>query len=254
MSRPFISYCHHFHGVPNPKAPALWMQELEASYERTSQLAIKNISLSISRGSSIALVGPNGAGKSTLFKVAANLLKPSSGRVEVFGQPLGACHYRVVYLPQRSSIDWTFPVSVLDLVLMGRYVYLGWFRSLQKQDYDKAWEALKSLSIEDLADRQIAQLSGGQQQRVLIARSLVQDADLLLLDEPLNAVDAQTRHIVHRVFNQLKSQGKTTVVATHYFNQEEGLYDGAIYLKDGEIVQPDSHPKHDDHCNCEDQG
>jgi manganese/zinc/iron transport system ATP- binding protein len=94
---------------------------------------------------------------------------------------------------------------------------------------------LKSLSIEDLAERQISQLSGGQQQRVLIARSLVQDADLLLLDEPLNAVDAQTRQIVQRVLSELKAQGKTTLVATHYFNQEEGLYDHAVYLKDGEI-------------------
>ncbi len=232
----FISYCHHRHSLPNPKAPALWLQDVGASYEESDdRLALKNISLSITRGTSMALVGPNGAGKSTLFKVAANLLKNSSGKVEIFGQPLGACHQRVVYLPQRSSIDWEFPFSVLDLVLTGRYVYLGWLRTLEKGDYDKAGEALKSLSIEDLAHRQISQLSGGQQQRVLIARALVQDADLLLLDEPLNAVDIQTRHIVQRVLTQLKSEGKTTVVATHYFKQEEGIYDGAIYLKDGEI-------------------
>ncbi|MBF0489243.1 MAG: ATP-binding cassette domain-containing protein [Candidatus Omnitrophica bacterium] len=232
----FISYCQHRHSTPNPKAPALWMQDVSASYEDVAdRVALKNISLSVTRGSSTALVGPNGAGKSTLFKVAANLLKNSSGKVEIFGQPLGACHQRVVYLPQRSGIDWEFPLSVLDLVTTGRYVYLGWLRSLEKKDYDKAWEALKSLSIEDLAHRQIAQLSGGQQQRVLIARALAQDADLLLLDEPLNAVDVQTRHIVQRVLNEQKAQGKTTIVATHYFKQEEGLYDNAVYLKDGEI-------------------
>lgn len=252
MSRFFISYCHHFHGVPNPQAPALWMENVYASYEgKNNGLALKNISLSISRGSSIALVGPNGAGKSTLFKVAANLLKTSSGKVEVFGRPLGSCHHRVVYLPQRSGIDWSFPMTVLDLVATGRYVYLGWLHSLDKNDYDQTWEALKNLSIEDLAYRQISQLSGGQQQRVLIARSLLQDADLLLLDEPLNAVDAQTRHIVQRVFSELKAKGKTTLVATHYFNQEEGLYDSAIYLKDGEVVKAEAQGHQADHCGCD---
>jgi manganese/zinc/iron transport system ATP- binding protein len=231
----YISYCQHRHSSPNPQAPALWMQEVSAQYEKSQGLAIKNVSLSISRGSSVALVGPNGAGKSTLFKIASGLLKISSGQIQIFGQSLGACHHRVVYLPQRSGIDWEFPVSVLDLVLTGRYVYLGWLRSLEKNDYEKAWEALKELNIEDLADRQISQLSGGQKQRVLIARALVQDADLLLLDEPLNAVDAQTRQIVSRFLSHLKEQGKTTLVATHYFNQEEGIYDSAIYLKDGEV-------------------
>jgi manganese/zinc/iron transport system ATP- binding protein len=211
------------------------MQNLSAKYDKDQRAALNQVSFSISRGSSVALVGPNGAGKSTVFKIASGLLKAASGEIQVFGQPIGACHHRVVYLPQRSSIDWGFPLSVLDLVLTGRYVYLGWFRSLAEEDKAKAWEALKELNIEDLAYRQIAQLSGGQQQRVLIARALIQDADLLLLDEPLNAVDAQTREIVSRVLAHLKQQGKTTVVATHYFDQEEGLYDRAIYLKDGEI-------------------
>ncbi len=235
MGRFFISYCHHRHSHPKPEAPALWIQDISASYDLENRPALRNVSLSISRGSSVALVGPNGAGKSTLFKVVSNLVKVSSGEIKIFGQPFGACHHRVVYLPQRSSVDWQFPLSVLDLVLTGRYVYLGWLRSLKKKDYKKAWEALSNLSIENLAHRQIAQLSGGQQQRVLIARALVQDADLLLLDEPLNAVDAQTREIVQRVLNHLKTKGKTTLVATHYFNKEENLYDSAVHLKDGEI-------------------
>ena len=233
----FISYCRHRHRHPKANAPALWMKDVCASYTGDDKPALKNISFSVPRGMSMALVGPNGAGKSTLFKVASNLLKMSSGKVEIFGQPLGACHQHVVYLPQRSDIDWQFPMSVLDLVLTGRYVYLGWLRFLGRQDYHKAWEALENLSIEDLAHRQIAQLSGGQQQRVLIARALVQDADLLLLDEPLNAVDAQTRAIVQKVLNHLKTKGKTTLVATHYFNPQEGLYDGAVYLEDGGMVQ-----------------
>ncbi len=235
MSRLFISYCSHSHKRPDAKAPALSMIHVNAHYSGDDRLALKDVSISVQRGSSVAVVGHNGAGKSTLFKVASNLLKPSSGEVEIFGQPLGSCHQHVVYLPQRSSIDWEFPMSVLDLVLTGRYVYRGWINRVNKNDHKKAWDALKSLSIEDLADRQIAQLSGGQQQRVLIARAIAQDAALLLLDEPLNAVDSQTRQIVQNVLTQLKSQGKTTLVATHYFKQEEGLYDSAIYLKDGEI-------------------
>lgn len=235
MGRTFISYCQHRHSHPKADAPALWMEHVSVSYEANQGMALKDVTFAVQRGSSVALVGPNGAGKSTLFKVASNLIKVSSGKIRIFGQALGACHQRVVYLPQRSGIDWHFPISVLDLVLTGRYVYLGWFKSPQKKDYDKAWEALKSLGMEDLAFRQIAQLSGGQQQRVLIARALVQDADLLLLDEPLNAVDAQTREIVQRVLSQLKLKGKSTVVATQYYNKEEGLYDQAIYLKDGEI-------------------
>ena len=236
MKNLFIPYCHHFHSSPNLHASALLMEGVSAHYDDAQQrLALNNVSLSVVRGSSTALVGPNGAGKSTLFKVAANLMKPSSGKIQIFGQSTGSCHHRVVYLPQRNSIDWEFPLTVIELVLMGRYVYLGWLRSLAPKDYTKAWEALESLGIEVLAHRPIAQLSGGQQQRVLIARALAQGADLLLLDEPLNAVDENTRQIVHTVLKQLKAQGKTTIVATHFYKQEEGMYDAAIYLKDGEI-------------------
>lgn len=237
MGKFFVSYCQHLHKRPDPKAPALWMEGVSARYDHDDRLALKNISISVPRGASVALVGPNGAGKSTLFKVASHLLNISEGKVKIFGQPLGACHQQVVYLPQRSDIDWKFPLNVLDLVLTGRYVYLGWLKPVGKKDHQRAREALKKLSIEDLAHRQISQLSGGQQQRVLIARALVQNADLLLLDEPLNAIDAQTREIVKNVLGHLKSEGKTSVVATHYYNQEEGLYDAAIYLKDGEICK-----------------
>lgn len=232
----FIPYCHHFHSAPNAKAPALLMEDVVAFYRQDHARAVLNkVSLKVDRGSSVALVGSNGAGKSTLFKVIANLMRPASGTIRVFGHSTGACHHRVAYLPQRSDIDWQFPVNVLDLVLMGRYVHLGWLRSPGAKDRTKAWEALEVLGIEDLAYRPIAQLSGGQQQRVLIARALAQGADLLLLDEPLNAVDADTRQIVQAVLAQLKAQGKTTIVATHHYREEEGLYDAAIYLKEGAV-------------------
>ena len=120
-------YCQHRHSTPDPKAPALEIQGLGVSYSSEEKLALKDFDISVPAGSALALVGPNGAGKSTLFKAICGLLPIRAGNIRVFGHPLGACHHRVVYLPQRSEIDWHFPISVLDLVVMGRYVYLGWF-------------------------------------------------------------------------------------------------------------------------------
>jgi manganese/zinc/iron transport system ATP- binding protein len=229
-------YCQHYHNSPDPNAPALEIQGLGVSYSSEGKFALKDFDINIPVGSSLALVGPNGAGKSTLFKAICGLLPVRKGHIRVFGHPLGACHHRVVYLPQRSEIDWHFPISVLDLVVMGRYVYLGWFKRPQKKDIEIARHALKEMNVSDLADRQISKLSGGQQQRVLIARALAQNADLLLLDEPLNAVDAGTRQTVGEVLHKIKAQGKTVIVATHYYDQEEGRYDKAIYLKDGKKI------------------
>lgn len=231
-----ISYCHHRHSLPDLKAPALEIKDLEVFYPKESKPAISHVSMTVAAGASMALVGPNGAGKSTLFKAISGLLPARQGSVRVFGHPLGACHHRVVYLPQRSDIDWQFPISALDLVMTGRYVYLGWFSRANVKEKQMALDALSKLGVADLAQRQISQLSGGQQQRVLIARALVQQADLLLLDEPLNAVDAATRATVAGVLSDLKSKGKTVIVATHFYDQEEGRYDGAIYLKDGEQI------------------
>ena len=233
-----FSYCRHRHSNPDPKAPALEIKGLVAGYPGQERPALNGVDLSIPVGASLALVGANGAGKSTLFKVISGLLPARAGTVRMFGHGLGACHQRVVYLPQRSEIDWHFPMSVLDLVLTGRYVYLGWFARPRKQDVDIALGSLSQVGAADLRDKQIGKLSGGQQQRVLIARALAQNADLLLLDEPLNAIDAQTRGTVERVLEEIKSRGKTVLVATHHYcGQEEGRYDGAIYLKDGEQIK-----------------
>ena len=233
----YVSYCQHQHHQPNQQADALVFENVWAGYSSSQTPAIRNISLTIPHGACVALVGPNGAGKSTLFKVAANLLPVTQGRVSIFGHNLGACHHRVVYLPQRADIDWQFPISVKELVLSGRYVYLGWFKRPGKNEEHMVNEALDELGVLDLSHRQISQLSGGQQQRVLIARALVQQADLLMLDEPLNAVDVTTRAVVSKVLHQLKHQGKTVLVATHFFDNEQSRYDGAIYLKDGEQIK-----------------
>lgn len=229
-----LPYCRHRHSAPDPNAPALEVKDLSVFYPGADKFALQKFNISVPPGASMALVGPNGAGKSTLFKAIAGLLSVRSGVIRIFGRSLSACHHRVVYLPQRSEIDWQFPMNVLEMVITGRYVYLGWFLRPTKKDRDTALSALSQLGVADLADRQISKLSGGQQQRVLIARALAQGADLFLLDEPLNAVDAATRETVAGVLHNIKSQGKTVIVATHYFNQEEGRYDGAIYLKDGE--------------------
>ena len=227
---------------------ALDVKGLVAGYSGEDRPALNGVSLSVPVGASIALVGSNGAGKSTLFKAISGLLPVRDGQVRIFGHRLGACHQRVVYLPQRSDIDWHFPMSVLDLVLTGRYVYLGWLKRPGQLDVESARSALQQLDIADLAHRQINKLSGGQQQRVLIARALAQNADLLLLDEPLNAVDAETRNTVNKVLGAIKAKGKTVIVATHYFDQEEGRYDGAIYLQDGEQVN--SAGKRENHKCC----
>ena len=231
-----FSYCRHRHSSPDPRSPALEIRGLKVFYPNEEKPALGDVSMRVPVGASMALVGANGAGKSTLFKAISGLLPVRAGTVRIFGHRLGACHHRVVYLPQRSEIDWHFPMSVLDLTMTGRYVYLGWFARAGKKDFNIALDALEQLGVADLKDRQISKLSGGQQQRALIARALSQNADLLLLDEPLNAVDAETRHTIARVLDAIKEQGKTVIMATHYFDEKDKRYDGAIYLKDGQQV------------------
>lgn len=234
----FFPYCGHKHAHPHHHALAIETWDASAGYSGHSQLAMTDINVAIPSGSCVALVGHNGAGKSTLLKAAAGLLPLRSGQIKVLGHPIGHCHHRVVYLPQRSEIDWQFPISVRKLVAGGRYVHLGWLRSLHTDDYNAVNEAVKKLDIVDLADRQISQLSGGQQQRVLLARAICQDADLFLLDEPLNAIDVQTQAIVARVLKDLRKAGKTVVVATHFIDKLSSQYDGAVYLSEGRQVQP----------------
>ncbi len=194
--------------------------------------------LGVPVGASVALVGHNGSGKSTLLKAIAGLLTFSGGQIRIFGQLPGACHHRVAYLPQRGEVDWHFPINVRKLVLTGRYVHLGWLKRPRADDRRISDEALERLGLASLADRQIGQLSGGQQQRVLLARALAQEADLLLLDEPLNAVDAHTRETVATVLHDLKTQGKAMLVATHDLGRLEADFDGALYLHQGREIEP----------------
>lgn len=224
--------------APVEGAPALEAHHLSVDYGSSGRPALRDVTLCVPVGARVALVGPNGAGKSTLLKAVAGLLPVRSGEIRIYGNCVGACHHRVAYLPQRGEIDWRFPVSLRRLVLTGRYVHLGWFQRPRAIDHQIVEQVIARMGLSDLADRQIGQLSGGQQQRALLARALAQDADLLLLDEPLNAVDADTRLVITEVLDELGQHGKTVVAATHDLGRLETDFDGALYLAEGHEVPP----------------
>jgi len=248
MSDPWLPYSGGRHVPPVPNAPALATDRLTVCYPDTGHVALRDVSIHADRGSRVALVGPNGAGKSTLLKAVAGLLPVASGDIRIYGNPVGACHHRVAYLPQRGDIDWTFPIPVSRFVLTGRYVHLGWFRRPRVRDREIVTGVLDRLGLGALADRPIGRLSGGQQQRALLARALAQEADLLLLDEPINAVDAETRDVIYDLLADLKSEGKTLIVATHDVGRLAEGFDSAIYLRDGEVVTPPDGVSHGKPC------
>lgn len=239
---PPLPYGGRGHLDPLPNSAALVFSELSVSYSGSGKKVVDAVSLSVARGQRVALVGHNGAGKSTLLKAAAGLIKPDSGTISVYGNPVGACHHRTAYLPQRSDVDWHFPITVSDLVMTGRYVHLGWFRRPRATDRQLVMASLRRLQIQQLADRQVAELSGGQQQRALIARALVQQASLFLLDEPLNAVDESTRDIVDEVLSDHARVGGSVLVATHDLGRLSESFDTAVYLRNGRIEHVDYLP------------
>jgi manganese/zinc/iron transport system ATP- binding protein len=174
-----------------------------------------DIDLTIDKPSLVGIVGPNGAGKSTLIKAILGLVPLASGRVSVFGRPVDSQRKLIGYVPQRESVDWDFPVSVLDVVLMGTYGKLGWFRRPGHTQRELAHKCLDHVGLGALARRQIGQLSGGQQQRTFLARALAQQADVYLMDEPMAGVDAATERIVFALLRELREQGKTVLVVHH---------------------------------------
>jgi manganese/zinc/iron transport system ATP- binding protein len=217
-------------------APALDANCVSVRYPGADKLALQDVSLRVAPGQRVALVGPNGAGKSTLLKAAAGLLPIASGTLTVYGNQVGTCPSRVAYLAQRGEMDWRFPISVRGLVLTGRYVHRGWLKRPSREDGRLVDEAIDRLGLSELAERQIGDLSGGQQQRALLARALAQDADLLLLDEPLNAVDAATRDVVSATLDDLQRQGKAAIIATHDLERLQSDFDDALFLMDGRPV------------------
>ncbi len=204
------------------------VQDLTVAYE--SKPAIWDVDLEIPAGVLAGIVGPNGAGKSTLIKSALNLLPRAAGSVSFFGRPYEKVRERVGYVPQRGSVDWDFPTSVLDVVTMGLYRKVGWLRRPGRRERELAMEALRQVSLEALAHRQISQLSGGQQQRTFLARALVQEADLYFMDEPFAAVDAVTEQAIIEILHQLRTRGKTVIVVHHDLQTVSDYFDWVVLL------------------------
>jgi manganese/zinc/iron transport system ATP- binding protein len=213
----------------------LQVRALNVAYQRKAVLW--DVDVEVPAGKTVAIVGPNGAGKSTLLKAALGLIPRASGSVEFFGRPYGEVRERVAYVPQRESVDWDFPVSACDVVAMGLYRSIGWLRPVGKSHRQRAREALGRVGLGDYADRQISQLSGGQQQRVFLARALVQNADLYLMDEPFASVDAATERAIVAVLHELRGQGRTVVCVHHDLQTVAEHFDHVILLNMRVVAQ-----------------
>ncbi len=208
--------------------PVVEFHDLTVSYDKKPVLW--NIDMTLPRGALTGIIGPNGAGKSTLIKAAMGLLPLGSGFIRLFDQPLDDVRERVSYVPQRETIDWDFPTSVLDVVLMGRYGKLGLLKRPGKKDKAIAMECLEKVGMAPLRRRQIAQLSGGQQQRVFLGRALAQEADLYFMDEPFAGVDAATESAILSILRELTAQGKTVIVVHHDLQSAAEFFDWIVLL------------------------
>ena len=226
----------------NPKGsigvPPLAAFQVTVAYRNTPVLT--DLNFEVPAGTLTAIVGPNGAGKSTLIKTALGLVQPLTGHFEFFGQSFREVDGRVSYVPQRASVDWDFPVTALDVVCMGLYRKIGWFRPVRARHRKRAMEALAEVGMQDYAKRQISQLSGGQQQRVFLARALVQDAELFLMDEPLAGVDVATEKTIINTLHRLRDQGRTAMVVHHDLDTVSEYFDRVLLLNQHIIAEGSS--------------
>jgi manganese/iron transport system ATP-binding protein len=213
----------------------LLVQHLTVNYRHVK--ALENISFKLRPGSVVGLLGPNGAGKSTLIKALLGLIPVQSGQVNYGDRPLHQQRRQVAYVPQRSQIDWDYPTTVRNVVMLGRTVHTGWFRSPSRRSAMIVEESLERVGMLDLANRPIGGLSGGQQQRVFLARAIAQEADLLLLDEPLAAVDKKTEALVFQLYDELKAEGKTLLISGHEWGGILNHYDELLLLNQTLIAQ-----------------
>ncbi len=207
---------------------SLAVNDLTVAYD--SKPALWDVDLDVPPGVLMGIVGPNGAGKSTLIKAALNLIPRAAGSIHFFGQSYDKVRHRVGYVPQRGSVDWDFPTSVLDVVIMGLYGRVGWIRRTGRRERELAMRALEQVGMSEFAHRQISQLSGGQQQRTFLARALVQDADLYFMDEPFAAVDAMTERSIITILHELRSRGKTVIVVHHDLQTVADYFDWVALL------------------------
>jgi len=184
----------------------------------------------VEEGSLVGIIGPNGAGKSTLIKTVMGMMKPEDGYVKIFGETGKKAITRVGYVPQRESVDWDFPVTAMDVVLMGRFGHTRWYQRVSKRDRLFASECLEQMSMLPYADRQIGNLSGGQQQRVFLARALAQQSDLYLMDEPFEGVDAVTEKAIVELLKNLRDQKKTLLIVHHDLSTAKEYFDKLLLL------------------------
>ena len=213
--------------IGDPDAP-LWGNDLTVAYHRKPVLW--DIELTLPEGRLIAVVGPNGAGKSTFIKSVLGLVPRASGTVTIYGKPYEAQRHLVGYVPQRESVDWDFPVNALDVVAMGIYRRIGWFKPVTRRHREIAMGELEKVAMAPYAQRQISQLSGGQQQRVFLARALAQDARIYLMDEPFAGVDVATEKAIIALLKELKSAGKTCIVVHHDLQTVPTYFDHVVLL------------------------
>lgn len=212
--------------APEPKA--IEVTDLTVAYQ--DKPVLWDIDLDVPPGVLLSIVGPNGAGKTTLIKAILGLVRPAAGNVLIYDKPYDAQRRIVGYVPQRGSVDWDFPTNVLDVVMMGRYGALGWVRRPGKKERELAMQALEKVGMEAYTTRQISQLSGGQQQRVFLARALVQDATVYLMDEPFQGVDATTERAIVTLLQDLRANGKTVVVVHHDLQTVTDYFDWVMLL------------------------
>ena len=214
--------------------PALLVEHLSTGYP-SNRYALSDVSFSIDSGERVAVIGPNGAGKSTLFRAIVGLLQFTHGHISIFGADCYSSHIYVGYVPQESEIDWTFPVSVYDVVMMGRSRHIGWCRWPGKSDRAIVNDILDHLSLADLGKRQISELSGGQRRRVFIARALAQDARVLLMDEPFSGVDQHAEGEIVEALEILTRHGITILLSTHHL-EKAALHFDKVMILNGELL------------------
>jgi manganese/zinc/iron transport system ATP- binding protein len=214
--------------IKQVETPILEIHDLTVSYDQSPVLW--NVDLSLPGGKLIGILGPNGAGKSTLIKAVMGLVPVTGGYVKIFDRELDEVRSRISYVPQRESVDWNFPASVLDVVMMGTYGKLGLFRRPGKKEKQIAMDCLEKVGMQGFVDRQISELSGGQQQRVFIARALAQEADLYLMDEPFAGVDMATETAIFQLLQEMTAAGKTVIVVHHDIHSAMNYFDWIIML------------------------
>lgn len=207
---------------------ALTVKSLFVSYHGNE--AVKNVSFSVEQGKLVGIIGPNGAGKSTLLKALLNLIPKDKGDVHIYGKSFNEQRKSIAYVPQRSNIDWDFPITVLDTVLLGTYPNLGLFKRPKKKEKEWAFQCLEKVGMGDFSKRQIGELSGGQQQRVFLARALAQKSEIFFLDEPFVGIDVASEEMIITILKELKSSGKTILVVHHDLSKVSDYFEKLILL------------------------